>query len=360
MSVTQKNILKRAGYDEKGNFIQSTPLTPNKGTVFVPEIQQFQPGYEGTSLGTPGFTPVPAEAKMGDYDFNTVMAEAQLWAKQNSSQWSKAFAEFNPVTGKIETWFVQDGKKYPQDPNLGMASYLNKKLSLTANAIPQQGVTSFNTGNPEMDNWLNNVWMPLIEAELSQNPSTVYDSEAFKKLAENVKATWEPTYQYEFGEAEKTFLRNKQEIEAQQTGFEKELGATRTRTAEDLMQGQQRIARNYDEAMADSRDAMTARNLAFGGTRLKAERQLGEAKTAQEQELAQKTSRTLEDLQREEELKTGQYGRQLSELEQGYGQTKKQLGEIIPTKTEEEKQRLLNLGGTLLQYPDIQKVLYNQ
>lgn len=224
---------------------------------------------------------------------------------------------------------------------------------------PQAG--KFSTGNAEMDRWLNEVWMPLIEAELSGNPDAIYDTEAFKQLAAKVRTEWEPTYQYEFGEAEKTYLRGREETEAQKSDFERGLQLSRTRLAEDVGTQQQRIARNYQEAMKDSVDAMAARNLTFGGTRQKIERQLGEQKMEQETELKQKETRTLEDLAREEQMKTGQFGRQLGEMEQGWGRQQKELGEMIPIEVEKaqqaERERIKGLGFSMYQYPELETLL---
>lgn len=224
---------------------------------------------------------------------------------------------------------------------------------------PQPG--QFNTGNAEMDRWYNDVWMPLIEAELTGNPDAIYDTNAFKQLVEKVRTEWEPTYQYEFGEAEKTYLRGREEMEAEKSDFERGLQLRRTRLAEDVGVKQQRIARNYQEAMKDSTDAMAARNLTFGGTRRKAERQLGEQKLEQETELKQQETRTLEDLAREEEMKTGQFGRQLGEMEQGWGRQQKELGEMIPIETERaqqaERERIKGLGFSMYQYPELESVL---
>lgn len=243
----------------------------------------------------------------------------------------------------------------------------------SATPIAGDDETQFNTGNPKIDDFLNNTWLKLIEAEIGGDLSKVMDNEMFKSISDNVRQTWEPIIGYELGEAEKTFGRSKEEIAAGKTEFERtkgaeltrgleDIGIQRERTIEDVGIAKQRISRDYTQAMQDSKDAMAARSLAFGGSRIKAERQLGEQKQLGESELERAQSRTLADLQQKQSrLQTdqpaelaygqGQYGRQLGELEQGYAREKKQIGEELPIKTQEELSRLRQLGGTLLQYP---------
>ena len=76
-------------------------------------------------------------------------------------------------------------------------------------------------------------------------------------------------------------------------------------TREDVGIQKGRIARNLQEATSDTAAALASRNLAFGGTRRKAERQLGEQAQMQTEDLEREARRKLDAGQLEFERRFG-------------------------------------------------------
>lgn len=240
---------------------------------------------------------------------------------------------------------------------------------------------SYSSGNPEIDNFINNVYLPLFEAELSDDPTKLYNSDAFKQIAARVEAAYGPIFKTELDQIKTTFDRNSAELGSQRSEFEREFGTgadnqgttltrgledvttTRNRLTEDVGVQKQRIARNYQEAMKDSEDALSNRNLLYGGTRIKEERRLNESKQDELNAVDSTSRRTLEDLQRQQDRMSsdvgfqrdtglGRFGRQASELQSGYDLDTRKLEGEKTLQQAEERRRLLELGGTILSNPN--------
>lgn len=268
-----------------------------------------------------------------------------------------------------------------------LANYLNVNVGVTQSLAPVSTTvtpqTTFNTGNAELDRFMNETWLPLLEAEFSGDPTQILNAEAFNKIKERVEATYGPIFQQELTQAQEAYTRNQAELTAQRSATERKLGvggegetgmgteltraledigASRARTQEDLGLAQQRIARNYQEAMADSTAALQARNLLAGGTRVREERKLGEARELELASAQHTATRTLEDLQRQEaraesdipferRLAIGTLGRREGELTSEYAQQRRTIEGERTLQEAEERRRLRELGGSLLQNP---------
>ena len=215
------------------------------------------------------------------------------------------------------------------------------------------GKLKFNTGDPALDDFLNNIYTPLIEAELGgKDPNTIFDSEAFKKIKERVDSTWGPIFEKELKQAEDTYNLSKTGVEAGRTKTLEDIATERTRLGEDVETKKVRIARNYTQAQTESDQAMSARKLTFGGSRKKATDELGLDKQQELGDLATVQQRSLQDLASNEEYQTGTYGRQLTELEQGFDKTKSDLEGEKTLQYAAERERLRALGSSLIKNPE--------
>jgi hypothetical protein len=171
-----------------------------------------------------------------------------------------------------------------------------------------------------------------IASMVQQNLDVLNDPSLFQKIKQAALAQIEPVYQKELAALEEEYNRQAQETaltkEKSLYGLETEAKRTledietkKARSAEDIAAIRQRLARSYDEAMADNRDAMAARRLTFGGTRLKTERKLGEQYQEQLSDAEKAYQRELEDLQKSQQRTTEELAQQKSFLERGYGLT---------------------------------------
>lgn len=225
----------------------------------------------------------------------------------------------------------------------------------------------FNTGNPQLDDFLNNTWLPLVQAEFAGDPTSILNDDIFKKVEERVNATYGPIFQNELNLIEGGFGRSFRELEAQQVQGIQEAETGRTRTLEDVGTQKERIARSYGEALDDSRAALASRGLAFGGTREKVESGLEQQRQTQIGEVERAGQRILEDITTqsqnlglgtplEQQLAAGQYqgalGRSLEGLVAGRTQSQQQLEGEKVLQIEAEKSRLRGLGGQLLANPN--------
>jgi hypothetical protein len=251
------------------------------------------------------------------------------------------------------------------------------------NQAPTQSANGMiSTGNPQLDKFLNETWLPLLEAEFSSDPSALANSAVFKQIKDNVEKNWGPIYAKELQLFQNEYDRNSDELGAQKSEFERrygdgvgqqgtelerglqDIGLNRSRTLEDQGVQQQRIARSYTQAVADTQDSMASRNLAFGGTRMKAENALLQNKQSQENELNTNTNRTLEDLTNKQNYLTSDVGfqqgigagrnkRSAEELLAGFDRTKQELTGERTLQEQQERERLRNLGTSVYTNPGL-------
>lgn len=242
------------------------------------------------------------------------------------------------------------------------------------NAMLDSSGTRFNTGNASMDDFLNNTYLPLLEAEFAGDPTAILNDELFDSIKERVDKAYGPIFEKELKSAEEIFTRETEgtEAEKQRALREQQLSLERgreditrdiTRTGEDVTAGKQRIARNLQEAVNDSALAMRNRQLTFAGERIKQERKLGESAALDTADLERSGARTISDLQTkgsrletdvpyETDYLKGQYGRELSRLGSEYDKTKSDIEGERTLQYAEERKRLRELGGSLLQNPE--------
>lgn len=241
-------------------------------------------------------------------------------------------------------------------------------------AYDANGKLIFSTGNPQFDEFLNGEYAASWDAELNgQDPNTFFNSEAFKSIKARVDATWGPKFAQDLADAQSSFDLTKQGTEAQQKKSETDLTNQLTRGQEDttLQTGrlnedlgvqQQRIARNYNQAMDESKLAMAARKLTFSGDRQKAENVLGQnkaldltaANTANQrsiQDLQTQQSRLGTDTQNAQDYNTGAYGRTLQGQQNAFDIQKREIAGQLPVKYAEERANIRTLGGSMLSNP---------
>lgn len=235
---------------------------------------------------------------------------------------------------------------------------------------------NFSTGSPDLDDFLNNQWLPLMQAELANDPSAILNDEAFANIKERVEAAYGPIFQNELNIAQETFGQIKAEIDADRARVERELGTDTTQgtqlergladigTQESQIQEdagikKERIARNFQEAMADSQAALAARSLSYGGTRRRNERRLGEQKAEDIGTVDRTANRALDELDTERQRlqsdipfnrgqSTGALDRRLSTAQTTLGREENRIAGERTIQEAEERRRLRELGGSLL------------
>src|SRR3990167_1509999 len=98
-------------------------------------------------------------------------------------------------------------------------------------STPSTGPTQFSTGDPVLDDFLNKTYLPLIELELSGDPTAFFNSEVFKNISERVGATFGPIFEAARGRIEEDF-------KLQQDS----LGISRERQLAEVRQGREDIS----------------------------------------------------------------------------------------------------------------------
>ena len=231
----------------------------------------------------------------------------------------------------------------------------------------------FATGNPELDNFMNNIWLPLLEAEFATDPSAVLSDELFNNIADRVEKSFGPQFAEQLKLAEEAFDVSKAGLEASEQKTQRSLDLTlgragedaatkKARTIEDARIGKERIQRNFQESLAESQAALANRGLTFGGTRKKEEGRLERAKSESLSDLERAKGRTLTDVGTqlgrlqsdvpfEKGFQSGVFGRSLSSLGSAFGQEKKKIAGEKTLQIASEKAKLQALGGTLLSNP---------
>mgnify|MGYP001583294958 CR=1 FL=1 len=233
--------------------------------------------------------------------------------------------------------------------------------------------TMFNTGNPAIDKWLNETWLPLVEAEFATDPSAVLNDIKFQEINDRIEKTFGPIFKKELSLVEETFNRNQEQLKATQTRTERELseslgrgvediGKQRSRTQEEANITRERVARNFSEAMAESQAALADRGLTFGGVRQQKESRLNVAKDESLADVGRQEQRTLQDLlsqegrlrsdvSAEQQFQSGQFGRSLGEMQSSFEKQKQAIEGEKLLQIASEKNRLRTLGASLLQNP---------
>lgn len=233
--------------------------------------------------------------------------------------------------------------------------------------------TMFSTGNAAIDDFLNNTWLPIVEAEFSSDPSAILDSIKFQEINDRIEKTFGPIFKKELALAEETFNRSQEQLKATQTRTERELseslgrgvediGKLRSRTQEEAKITRERVARNFSEAMAESQAALANQGLTFGGVRQQKESRLNVAKEESLADVGRQEQRTLQDLlsqegrlrsdvSAEQQFQSGQFGRSLSEILSSFEQQKQQVANERVLEQAAEKERLRTRAASLLQNP---------
>ena len=233
-------------------------------------------------------------------------------------------------------------------------------------AQPMSGGDRFSTGDPQLDDFLNNTYLPLLEAEFSGDPTAVLNSEVFNNISERVGKTFGPLF-----DASKQ--RIEQDVQLRQSGIDLsrreqtqgvesqlgQIGTERTRLTEDVGQAQKREARNFQTATQESAAAFASAGRAFGGGRVKAERKLQEDSQTRLSDIEQQDTRRREDLQRQESNVLAQQGfgnEQFGLQERSLGidrarQESDLAGQRVLMEAD-ERRRLRELGGSLLNNPE--------
>jgi hypothetical protein len=266
---------------------------------------------------------------------------------------ARAKAGLPPMPG---TQYTGDAAKYYK----GTREIVQPKIkpeALSPEYSQWLGDTTFKSGNPEIDKFINDVYIPLIESSFSNNPTAIFDDAAFKTYKDRIDKTWGPIFERELKTAQEAYDRSVTGLK-EEAGFQKEqLGLTETRNLEDTRIGKQRIARNLDEAKQESSMAMAARGLTFGGSRRKAETKLEQAAAESASDLEKESKRTLEDIAGKRKFYglegdltagVGEYGRQLQEKQVGFEEKKRELEGEKQLQYESELTRLRNLGSSIL------------
>lgn len=216
----------------------------------------------------------------------------------------------------------------------------------------EAGKLIFSTGNAALDEWLNGTWTKLMAAQFGDNPNAIFDDVTFKSIKESVDKTYGPIFQNELKMATDTYNLSKEGITAEETKLKEDVATERTRLGEDVALKRERIARNYAEAQEESKLAMAARKLTFGGTRQKEARKLETMKGEEIGDLERTQKRTLEDLTGQESYGKGVLGRQLTGLEQGFAKTKDEIAGEQTAQYQAELNRLREFGAQALEHPE--------
>ena len=158
-------------------------------------------------------------------------------------------------------------------------------LGVAPPSFLQPDATDIVTGNPELDTFLNEQFLPLLEEMFSDNPAALLESDFFSGIEEMVEETYGTQFAEMLRLATETYERSRIGIEAQrEKGLEdleerlerglEDIEVGEARTAEDVRLGKERIGRNLIEAQEESRAALANRGLTFGGVRRKEETRL--------------------------------------------------------------------------------------
>lgn len=199
------------------------------------------------------------------------------------------------------------------------------------------------TGDPKVDDFINNVWMPLVQAELSGNPIDASNPALWKQIMDKVEQKYGAYFANELADAKQTMERNEAAIRSNQAENERVLGAQGTditRINQDTAQGISReeedkirlladSARNYDEHKLATENAFRRAGQTFGGERQLQESKLREQLSREqglteqnarrrEEDLRNTQERTLADTNAKYKQNVDSYLRQLSQEEQSY------------------------------------------
>ena len=236
------------------------------------------------------------------------------------------------------------------------------------------GDYQFQTGDTALDDYLNNTILPKFEEVFANDPTAVLDDAAFEQAIKEVQQAYGPLFEQELKTIEESYNLSKGSLEAGQektqfylgeelkTGLE-EIGKQKGRLEEDVGIKKERIARNYQDALEESRAAFASRGLAFSGIREGKESKLGEAKETQLKDVELEKQRTLEDLlSAETKLKTnipyeqayqkGAFETSLSELGTQLGKEKQALEAEKLALEAEAKAKTKGYMGTVLSSPE--------
>ena len=253
---------------------------------------------------------------------------------------------------------VAQGRELVQQPQLSAPTQAQISAST--------GPTQFSTGDPVLDDFLNNTYLPMIELELSGDPTAFLNSEVFKNISERVGATFGPIFEAAKGQIEQDFglaqeslgLTREQQI-ADVARTRKDIDTSRGRIGEDVAEIRQREARNFQTAVQESAAAFASAGRAFGGGRIRAERELTKKSAEKIRDVERQSGRQLQDLTQQE----SRIGEQLGFAERGLGLQERQLDigrgrelqELTGERTLQEAQeraRLRQLGADILRNPE--------
>lgn len=228
------------------------------------------------------------------------------------------------------------------------------------------GDVAFATGDPQLDDFLNNTYLPLLEAEFSGDPTAVLNPEVFNRISERIGKTFGPIFEASKQRITEDFELQQSGIDLQRRqqtqGFteqEQDIGTARTRLGEDVGAARTREVRNYQTAVQESAAAFASAGRAFGGGRMETERRLGEESQERLSDIQKQEQRRLEDLKSQEQSLGAQrgfagesFGLQGRQLELGRGRQEQELVGERTLMEAGERQRLRQLGGSLLQNPE--------
>lgn len=349
----------------------SSSGVPIQQVISQPTTQQQQPTVQVTSSG--------GAQQSGGFTGNVAPAQPSYTNDPN------LMSQYLQITGS--NWGL--GRAItPQDISSAAVSYgkpdPNKAPSAKAiSSKPMLDPTGqfFQTDDPAVNKFLNEVYVPLIEQELSTDPTALLNPKIFDMIKGRVETTWGPIFKNELDIVKQKYDLQEQGVKADQGVFQRkygtgqgtdlagqgteltrkleDLGLEKTRLSEDVGVKKQRLARNYQEAMSDSQMAMASRNLVYGGTRLKEEAKLktgydegiSDVEQAQKRKLedmGMEQSRMEADIPFERDYGLGKYQRSLSELSNERSLENQSISAARTLQEAEEKSRLRTLGGTLI------------
>lgn len=154
------------------------------------------------------------------------------------------------------------------------------------------GATEFNTGDPKLDKFLNETYLPLVEAEFADDPLKALDPAVFAKITERVNATYGPIFQNEINRAEQAISQQRSQLSLQHEQSLRGLEVPAQRGFEDINTQRGYLGEDQSRALEES-----------GFTRSDIERQVQGLDLQKAQGLRSleiPASRTLEDVSRQE------------------------------------------------------------
>jgi len=239
-----------------------------------------------------------------------------------------------------------------------------------ANMVTDETGMRFNFGIPEIDDFMNNVYLPIWEAEFSADPNALLNSDAFDMIKERVEATYGPIFKRELAAVNDAYNLKRAGTSATDERTQRELADKLSRSLEDIQTGTSRIesdletgkgriSRNYGEALEDSRAAMANRGLSFGGTRQKGEDKLTtqrdegitdlqNAANRKMQDLATEKLRMQGDIPYEQGYQTGVTNRQQQSDRDEVERRRREIEGERTIQESMEKERLRTLGATVI------------